>query len=77
MRQLMPHLIHVEQKDFIPGRSPHHHVCFLSDLQHLLYETGADGIAEFLDLSNTYDRVDLHVSRALSDRFRIPFLILD
>lgn len=32
MRSLIPSLIHTEQKGFVSGRSPHHHVRFLSDL---------------------------------------------
>ena len=48
---LMPKLIHVEQKGFIPGRSPHHHVRFLSYLQHLLSATDEDNIAVFLDFT--------------------------
>ena len=40
MRQLMPHLIYVDNKGFIPGRSLYHYVRYINDLQHFLTETG-------------------------------------
>ena len=58
MRPLMSHLIHAEQKGFIFGSSPHHHVRLLSDLQQLLSESDEDCIAVFLDFARAYDRVD-------------------
>ena len=52
MRGLIPLLFNVEQQGFNSGRSPHHHVRFLSDLQLLLTESDFDGLAV------SFDRMD-------------------
>ncbi|GAB9467990.1 Pol Polyprotein [Globisporangium polare] len=58
LRSAIPSLVHPEQIGFVAGRSPHHHVRFLHDLQPLVTTDGSDGIAVFLDFAKAYDRVN-------------------
>ncbi|OWZ11565.1 Pol Polyprotein [Phytophthora megakarya] len=58
LQRFLPDLIHSDQKGFVKGRSLHHHVRFLHDIQSLLQRRGAKGYALFLDFAKAYDRVN-------------------
>jgi len=58
LQQVLPSLIHPVQKGFVKGRSLHHHVRFLSDLQDWSTFEDLDAYALFLDFEKAYDRVD-------------------
>lgn len=58
LQRCIPSLIHQDQKAFIKGRSLHHHVRFLRDLQDLTTSRDEDGFAVFLDFEKAYDRVN-------------------
>jgi hypothetical protein len=51
-------LIHTDQKGFVPGRSIHHHVRLIHDLQDLCTKEDTAGLAAFLDFEKAYARVD-------------------
>lgn len=57
LRSLIPSLIDQDQKGFVRGRSIHHHIRALQDLQHLCTTEDAEGYATFLDFEKAYDRV--------------------
>ncbi|EGZ17050.1 hypothetical protein PHYSODRAFT_503568, partial [Phytophthora sojae] len=47
-----------EQKGFVRGRSLHHHVRYIQDLQRLIRRRGDQGFALCLDFAKAYDRVN-------------------
>jgi hypothetical protein len=51
-------IIHSDQKGFIPGRSIHHQIRLVHDLQDLCTLDDSEGLAAFLDFEKAYDRVD-------------------
>ena len=51
-------LIHPDQKGFVKGRSIHHHVRFLADLQDLVTGRDEEAYALFLDFQKAFDRVN-------------------
>ncbi|KAF1320234.1 putative Pollike protein, partial [Globisporangium splendens] len=51
-------LIHTDQKAFVKGRSIHHHVRFLADLQDLITNLDDEAYAMFLDFEKAFDRVN-------------------
>jgi exonuclease III len=51
-------LIHPDQKGFVRGRSIHHHVRFLADLQDLVTSLDEEAYALFLDFEKAFDRVN-------------------
>uniref|UniRef100_A0AAV1UCY8 Reverse transcriptase domain-containing protein n=1 Tax=Peronospora matthiolae TaxID=2874970 RepID=A0AAV1UCY8_9STRA len=57
LQQLIPDLIHPYQKGFVKGRSIHHHVRFLADLQDLVTGRNDEAYAMFLDFEKAFDRV--------------------
>ena len=58
LQLFLPELIHTDQKAFVKGRSLHHHVRFVSDLQDLVTVRDEDAYAMFLDFEKAYDRVN-------------------
>nr|CCA27000.1 pollike protein putative [Albugo laibachii Nc14] len=58
LQQVLPKLIHEDQKSFLRGRSIHHHLRYMSDLQDLVTHRGQEAYATFLDFEKAYDRVD-------------------
>jgi hypothetical protein len=58
LRPFMDCLVHPDQKGFIPGRSIHHQVLLVRDLQNLVSFRGDEGLAVFLDFAKAYDRVN-------------------
>lgn len=58
LQRYHPLLVHPEQKGFVRGRSLHHHVRMLHDIQELLQRRGQKGYALFLDFAKAYDRVN-------------------
>lgn len=58
LQRCISKLIHQDQKAFVKGRSLHHHVRYLSDLQNLCTERDETAFAMFLDFEKAYDRVD-------------------
>lgn len=69
--QVLPQLIHEDQKGFVLGRSIHDHVVQLQELQHLLTRLNLTGYATFLDFEKAYDRVDWAYLTAVLERFGI------
>jgi len=55
---VIPSLIHKDQKGFVRGRSIHHHIAMLRDLQHKHTVDEEEGFATFLDFEKAYDRVN-------------------
>lgn len=55
---VMRDLVHPDQKGFIKGRSIHHHVRFLGDLQDLVTSRDEEAYALFLDFQKAFDRVN-------------------
>ncbi|CAI5747278.1 unnamed protein product [Peronospora destructor] len=51
-------LIHPDQKGFVRGRSIHHHVRFLADLQDFVTRLDEEAYALFLDFQKAFDRVN-------------------
>jgi hypothetical protein len=51
-------LIHSDQKGFVPGRSIHHQIRLVHDLQELTTRDDSERLAAFLDFEKAYDRVD-------------------
>jgi len=68
LRSSIGTLVHQDQKGFISGRSPHHHVRFLNDLQHQVTLANGEGVAIFLDFAKAYDLVDWNYMRAVLGR---------
>ncbi|DAZ93972.1 TPA: hypothetical protein N0F65_008701 [Lagenidium giganteum] len=58
LQAFLPQFIHADQKAFVKGRSLHHHVRFLSDMQELITARDDTAYAVFLDFEKAYDRVD-------------------
>ena len=58
LQLFLPQLIHIDQKAFIKGRSIHHHVRFMADLQDLVTAREEEAYAMFLDFEKAYDRVN-------------------
>ena len=58
LQQLISNLIHLDQKDFVMGRSIRHHVLFLAELQDLVAGRDEEAYALFLDFENALDRVN-------------------
>ena len=50
-------LTHLDQKGFIKGRSIHHHIRFLADVQDLVTSQEEEAYALFLDFEKAFDRV--------------------
>lgn len=57
LQLVIPTLIHQDQKGFVGGRSIHHHIRFIHDLQHEITQQNEEGYALFLDFEKAYDRV--------------------
>ena len=58
LQQVISDLIHPDQKGFVKGRSIHHHVRFLADLQDLVTGRDEEAYALFLDFEKAFDRVN-------------------
>jgi hypothetical protein len=58
LQHLIADLIHTDQKGFVKGRSIHHHVRFLADLQDLVTGRDEEAYAMFLDFQKAFDRVN-------------------
>ncbi|KAF1316448.1 putative Pollike protein, partial [Globisporangium splendens] len=58
LQLFLPKLIHADQKAFVKGRSIHHHIRFLADLQDLVTARDEEAYAMFLDFEKAYDRVN-------------------
>uniref|UniRef100_A0AAV1VNP9 Reverse transcriptase domain-containing protein n=1 Tax=Peronospora matthiolae TaxID=2874970 RepID=A0AAV1VNP9_9STRA len=58
LQHVIMDLIHPDQKGFVKGRSIHHHVRFLADLQNLVTAMDDDAYALFLDFEKAFDRVN-------------------
>ena len=57
LRVVITSLINPDQKGFVRGRSIHHHIVAVRDLQHMCSAEGIEGYATFLDFEKAYDRV--------------------
>ncbi|KAF1333326.1 putative Pollike protein, partial [Globisporangium splendens] len=68
LRKVVHVLVHQDQAGFIPGRSLHHHVRFLKELQQHVTNEGNEGYALFLDFEKAYDRVDWRYMEAVLER---------
>ncbi|KAF1318193.1 putative Pollike protein, partial [Globisporangium splendens] len=58
LQQVILDLIHPDQKGFVKGRSIHHHVRLLADLQDLVTSRDEEAYALFLDFEKAFDRVN-------------------
>ncbi|KAF1331678.1 putative Pollike protein, partial [Globisporangium splendens] len=58
LQSVVPDLVHTDQKGFVKGRSIHHHVRFLADLQDLVTSRDEEAYALFLDFEKAFDRVN-------------------
>ena len=58
LQQVIPDLILPDQKGFVKGRSIHHHIRFLADLQDLVTSRDEEAYALFLDFQKAFDRVN-------------------
>ncbi|KAI9919546.1 hypothetical protein PsorP6_017313 [Peronosclerospora sorghi] len=58
LQSVIPDLIHPDQKGFVEGRSIHHHVRSLVDLQDLATRRDEEAYALFLDFQKAFDRVN-------------------
>ena len=58
LQQVLLDLIHPDQKGFVKGRSIHHHIRFLADLQDLVTSRDEEAYALFLDFQKAFDRVN-------------------
>jgi exonuclease III len=58
LQSVVPDLVHTDQKGFVKGRSIHHHVRFLADLQDLVTSLDEEAYALFLDFEKAFDRVN-------------------
>uniref|UniRef100_A0AAV1UA90 Reverse transcriptase domain-containing protein n=1 Tax=Peronospora matthiolae TaxID=2874970 RepID=A0AAV1UA90_9STRA len=65
---VIPDLIHPDQKGFVKGRSIHHHVRFLADLQDLVTGRNDEAYALFLDFEKAFDRVNWDYMLRLLER---------
>lgn len=58
LQSVVPDLVHTDQTGFVRGRSIHHHVRFLADLQDLVTSLDEEAYALFLDFEKAFDRVN-------------------
>ena len=58
LQQVLPKLIHEDQKAFLRGPSSHDHIRYMSDLQDLVTHRDEEAYATFLDFEKAHDRVD-------------------
>lgn len=58
LQRVVPDLVHSDQKGFVRGRSIHHHVRLLADLQDLVTSRDEEAYALFLDFEKAFDRVN-------------------
>lgn len=58
LQHVIPDLVHPDQKGFVKGRSIHHHIRFLADLQDLVTSQDEEAYALFLDFEKAFDRVN-------------------
>ncbi|KAF1330506.1 putative Pollike protein, partial [Globisporangium splendens] len=68
LQLFLPKLIHADQKAFVKGRSIHHHIRFLADLQDLVTAQDEEAYAMFLDFEKAYDRVNWDYMFQVLDR---------
>ncbi|KAF1336049.1 putative Pollike protein, partial [Globisporangium splendens] len=68
LQLFLPKLIHADQKAFAKGRSIHHHVRFLADVQDLVTARDEEAYAMFLDFEKAYDRVNWDYMFQVLDR---------
>ena len=52
--RVIPDLIHPDQKGFVKGRSIHHHIRFLADMQDLITSQEEEAYALFLDFEKSF-----------------------
>ncbi|KAF1331473.1 putative Pollike protein, partial [Globisporangium splendens] len=71
LQSAIPKLIHPDQKGFVRGRSIHHHVRFLADLQDLVTSRDEEAYALFLDFQKAFDRVNRDYMFRLLERMGI------
>ncbi|KAF1326586.1 putative Pollike protein, partial [Globisporangium splendens] len=71
LQSAIPKLIHPDQKGFVRGRSIHHHVRFLADLQDLVTSRDEEAYALFLDFQKAFDRVNWDYMFRLLERMGI------
>ncbi|OWY94440.1 Pol Polyprotein [Phytophthora megakarya] len=57
LQDVLPTIVHFDQKGFVKGRSLHHPVRLLDDLQHHATINNSASLAIFLDYEKAYDRV--------------------
>lgn len=57
LMEVLPTLIHQDQKGFMPRRSIHDNILFVKEIQHYATENEMPWIAQFLDFEKAYDRV--------------------
>ncbi|CEG46404.1 FOG: Reverse transcriptase [Plasmopara halstedii] len=58
LQNVIVNLIHPDPKGFVNGRSIHHHVRFLADLQDLVTNQDKEAYAMFLAFQKSFDRVN-------------------
>ena len=58
LQRFLQKLIHQDQEAFVRGRSMHHHIRHLTDIQDLVTHGGEEAYATFLDFEKAYDRVN-------------------
>ena len=68
LHHVISDLIHQDQKGFVKGRSIHHHIRFLSDLQDLVTGRDEEAYAMFLDFEKAFDRVNWDYMFRVLDR---------
>ena len=68
LQQVISDLIHPDQKGFVKGRSIHHNVRFLADIQDLVTGRDEEAYALFLDFEKAFDRVNWDYMFRLLDR---------
>lgn len=71
LQSAIPKLVHTDQKGFVRGRSIHHHVRFLADLQDLVTSRAEEAYALFLDFQKAFDRVNWDYMFRLLERMGI------
>ena len=68
LHHVISDLIHQDQKGFVKGRSIHHHIRFLSDLQDLVTGRDEEAYVMFLDFEKAFDRVNWDYMFRVLDR---------